>query len=431
MLFPIPGAEEMSEKDGSLSSGQLWKILELTRRLGTPVDLDDMLGMVIEVTREVVRAERATVFLYDGQTDELVSRVGTGISALELRLPAGSGIAGLCAASRMAVTVPEAYADARFNPEIDSRLGFRTRDILAVPLIGLDDSLVGVLQILNSIHGQFSSEDERIADVLAAQCATALQRARLLEEYLLKQKLERDLTLARAIQREMLPASMPVVEGYELAGWNEPADQTGGDIFDAVTVDGGKVFLLLADACGHGIGPALSVTQLRSMIRMALRLGRSLEDLLCQSNDQLVEDLAGEHFITAFMGLLDAPSNTLFYHACGQGPLLHVAGRGGPVSRLDASTIPMGIIPGMSPSAPEPIVMEPGDIICLVSDGVFEQEGPGGRRFGLRRIESILTRGKRLPLEELITLLRDGVRDYACELPQADDMTIVLLRRKE
>jgi phosphoserine phosphatase RsbU/P len=431
MLFPIPGAGEMSEKDGSLSSSQLWKILELTRRLGTPVDLDDMLGMVIEVTREVVHAERATVFLYDGRSDELVSRVGTGLSAFELRLPAGSGIVGLCAASRKTVTVPEAYADSRFNREIDIRLGFRTRDILAVPLIGLDDTLVGVLQILNSMDGRFSGEDERIAEVLAAQCATALQRARLLEEYLLKQKLERDLTLARAIQREMLPASMPEVEGYELAGWNEPADQTGGDIFDAVAVDGGKVFLLLADACGHGIGPALSVTQLRSMIRMALRLGRSLEDLLCQSNDQLVEDLAGEHFITAFMGLLDARSNTLCYHACGQGPLLHVAGRGGPVSRLDASTIPMGIIPGMFPTAPEPITMEPGDIICLVSDGVFEQEGRSGRRFGLRRIESILTKGRRLPLEKLIALLRDGVRDYACGIPQADDMTVVLLRRKE
>jgi phosphoserine phosphatase len=431
MLFPFPGAEEMTEKDGSLSNGQLWKILELTRRLSTPVDLDEMLGMVIEVTREVVSAERATVFLYDGVNEQLVSRIGTGLSTLELRIPSDSGIAGQCVASRQVISVPDAYADERFNREIDSRLGYRTRDILAVPLIGLDDSLVGVLQILNSLDGRFSSEDGRISEVLAAQCATALQRARLLEEYLVKQKLERDLTLARAIQREMLPSSMPVVEGYELAGWNEPADQTGGDIFDAVAVDGGKIFLLLADACGHGIGPALSVTQLRSMIRMALRLGRGLDDLLSQANDQLVEDLAGEHFITAFMGLLDAGSNTLCYHACGQGPLLHVPGRGGRVRRLDASTIPMGIIPGVSPVAPEPIAMEPGDIICLVSDGIFEQEGPGGRRFGLRRIEGILTRGRRLPLEELIALLRDGVRNYAGGVPQADDMTILLLRRRE
>jgi phosphoserine phosphatase RsbU/P len=431
MLFPFPGVEWMMDKVGSLSSGQLWKILELTRRLGTPVDLDEMLGMVIEVTREVVNAERATVFLYDGRSNELVSRIGTGLSALELRIPSDSGIAGLCAAARQIVSVPDVYADSRFNSEIDTRLGFKTRDILAVPLIGLDERLVGVLQILNSADGQFSSEDGRIAGVLAAQCATALQRTRLLEEYLVKQKLERDLTLARAIQREMLPASMPVVQGYELAGWNEPADQTGGDLFDAVTVDGGKVFLLLADACGHGIGPALSVTQLRSMIRMALRLGRNLEDLICQANDQLVDDLAAEHFITAFMGLLDATTHKLGYHACGQGPLLLVSGRGGPVSRLDASTIPMGILPGLSPAAPEPISMEPGDIVCLVSDGVFEQEGPDGRRFGLRRIESILTRGKHLPLEDLITLIRKGVRDYACEVPQGDDMTVVLLRRKE
>jgi len=387
--------------------------------------------MVIGVTREVVSAERATVFLHDRRSGELISRVGTGLEAMEVRMPAGTGIAGLCASTRTIVSVPDAYADPGFNREIDQRSGFRTRDILAVPLIGLDDSLVGVLQILNSLDGSFSAEDARIAEVLAAQCATALQRARLLEDYLVKQKLERDLTLARAIQREMLPAAMPSLPGYELAGWNEPADQTGGDLFDAVAVGGDRVFLLLADACGHGIGPALSVTQLRSMVRMALRLDRSLDDLFRQANDQLVQDLSSDHFITAFLGMLDARSHTISYHACGQGPLIHLPADGSPPRRLDASTVPMGILPGIVPAAGEPVRMAPGDIFCLVSDGIFEQEGRGGRRYGIRRIEALLSRWRRLPLEDLTARLRDAVRRHAGEVPQADDMTIVLVRRLE
>ena len=119
--------------------------------------------------------------------------------------------------------------------------------VLTIPLLGLDDVLVGVLQVLNKRQGDFLEEDVAVGSALAAGCAVALQRGRLLEEKVQKDRMEKELAVARDIQIGILPRNMPRLPGYEVAGWSRPAAQTGGDTFDVIPVDGGCV-LLLGDA---------------------------------------------------------------------------------------------------------------------------------------------------------------------------------------
>jgi phosphoserine phosphatase len=416
-------------EDKNFTSDILWRILDVTRQLSTPIELDDMLVLVVDVARDVLRAERGTVFLYDKENHELFAEVGTGLEIEEIRFPADQGIAGICARTSSIVNVPDAYSHEGFNPEIDKKMGYRTRCILSVPLVGLDDSLVGVLQLINKTEGPFNSEDERVAEVLASQCAVALQRARLLREYIIKQKIEHDLTLAREIQRELLPDSMPEIEGYDLAGWNEPADQTGGDIFDAISFDHGKVLLLLADASGHGLGPALSVTQFLAMVRIAFRLQSNLFDLHSHTNNQLVEDLTAERFITAFIGLLEAEYNTIIYHACGQAPLLHYHNLTGEVDVLAASALPLGIMPDIPLEAPDPIRMKKGDIFALISDGIFEQVDNAGEQFGVERTINLIRENSMLRMNEVVKKIYSAVVLHAGKAVQDDDMTIVLVKR--
>ena len=416
-------------EDLNFTTDILWRILDVTRQLSTPIKLDDMLVQVVDVARDVLGAERGTVFLYDKENHELFAEVGTGLEVEEIRFPADQGIAGICARTCSIVNVPDAYSHEGFNPEIDKKMGYRTRCILSVPLVGLDDSLVGVLQLINKTEGPFNSEDERVAEVLASQCAVALQRARLLREYIVKQKIEHDLTLAREIQRELLPDSMPEIEGYDLAGWNEPADQTGGDIFDAISRNSKSVLLILADASGHGLGPALSVTQFLAMVRIAFRLQSNLFDLHSHTNNQLVEDLAAERFITAFIGLLEAEDNTITYHACGQAPLLHYHRSTGKVDILAASALPLGIMPDIPLEAPEPVRMDKGDIFALISDGIFEQVDNNGEQFGVDRTIDIISEFSMLRMNEVVKKIHSAVVLHAGKAVQDDDMTIVLVKR--
>jgi len=416
-------------EDMTFSADILWRILDVTRQLSRPFELDDMLVQVVDAARDVLKAERGTVFLYDKEKHELFAEVGTGLEIEEIRFPADQGIAGICARTSSIVNVPDAYSHEGFNPEIDKMMGFRTRCILSVPLVGLDNSLVGVLQLINKTEGSFSNEDERVAEVLASQCAVALQRARLLREYIIKQKIEHDLTLAREIQMQLLPASMPEIEGYDLAGWNEPADQTGGDIYDAISLDRRRVLLLLADASGHGLAPALSVTQFLAMVRIGFRLQSELDILHGHTNNQLVEDLAAERFITSFIGLLDAEDNRICYHACGQAPLLHYHRSTGKVDVLSASALPLGIMPDIPLEEPPPVSMKEGDIFAIISDGIFEQSDDCGEQFGVEQTIDIIHENRTVPMKELAEKLHSAVALHAGKAVHDDDMTIVLVKR--
>ena len=152
-----------------LETEALNQILEVTRKLAAPFDLDMMLTEVVNAARSILNAERGTVFLYDEDTDELVARVATSLEPI--RIPSDKGIVGECAQTRKPINVPDCYADERFNRAIDKTSGFKTRCMLTIPLVGYEDSLVGVLQILNKYDGTFDEQDEFVGSALAAQAA--------------------------------------------------------------------------------------------------------------------------------------------------------------------------------------------------------------------------------------------------------------------
>jgi phosphoserine phosphatase len=431
-----------------LESCALWRILDATRHLAAPASVDEALQKTIDSSLDVLNADRASVFLHDSSSDELYIKVSASLNETGtqgrpddwnggnrhgdshiIRFPAGMGIAGETAQTRRLINVPHCYADPRFNPEVDRQTGYVTRCMLSVPLLGVDGTLVGVLQVLNKQAGPFDEDDERIATILAAHCAVALQKAMLLEEYVRKQKMERDLALAREIQMSSLPRQMPELTGYELAAWSQPADEAGGDVYDALRLDVQRVALLMADATGHGIGPALSVSQLRAMFRMGMLLGTDLPELMSKINLQLTSDLPRGHFITAFAGILDGSNHRIHYLSGGQAPLIHFRADEDRVDWLDASTVPMGILAWPPTVAPPPIEMRPGDIFALISDGFFEYADRTGERFGKERIEEVIRLHRQETLEELRKRLCEAVRVYAAGQPQEDDMTVVLVRR--
>jgi sigma-B regulation protein RsbU (phosphoserine phosphatase) len=413
-------------RSGAASAAALARILEVTRDLARPLGLTELLAKVVDAALALLDAERGSVFLYDAAENELVTRVATG--AGEIRIPADRGIAGECVRSREVIVVNDAYADARFNREVDRATGFRTRNLLTIPLLGLDDVLVGVLQVLNKREGSFGDEDVAVGSALAAGCAVALQRGRLLEEKAHKDRLERELAVARDIQIGILPKNMPKLPGYEVAGWSRPADQTGGDTFDVISVDGGCV-LLLGDATGHGIGPALSVTQVRAMLRMALRLNAGVDDAFRHMNDQLEQDLSNNRFVTCFLGRVDTVSHTLAYHSGGQGPILHRQAATGIWTRIEPTGMPLGILPSLRSKPARVLELAPGDTVALISDGVFEYEDASGQMFGTDRVEELLGRCAAEPAESQVSELVGAVARFAGRAPQNDDMTVVLLRR--
>ena len=410
-----------------LSAHELEPILAVAAKLAAPFDLTTMLGEVVEAAKHVLRAERGTVWLYDREADELVLRLAADIR--DQRIPAGTGIVGTCARTRRLINVPDCYADPRFNPAMDRLSGFRTRCMLTMPLVGHDGELVGALQVLNKAEGTFDAADERLATVLAAQCAIALQRVRMTEALIEGERMRRDLEMARVVQMSTLPARMPAVMGYDLHGTFRPADLTGGDTFDLSEV-GGDVLVVLGDATGHGIGPALSVTQMHAMLRMAFRMGATLEDAFVQVNNQLAEMLPPDRFITAFVGLLDPRTNVLRFHSGGQAPILHFRAADGDFASHWPTSFPLAAMRLDRLKAAVRLELAPGDIVVLLSDGIYEYEDSGSAQFGETRVKDLVAAHAREPMAALSDRIFAAVKAFAGPAPQGDDMTIVLVKRE-
>ncbi|MHC4718028.1 MAG: GAF domain-containing protein, partial [Planctomycetota bacterium] len=215
------------------------QVLQITRDMVATTDLDELLGVILDSSMKLLSAERATLFLYEPDTDEFVSRIAHG--AEEIRFGASVGIAGAAGAGKEVLNIPDAYADERFNQEVDRETGYRTRNILAAPLRDHDGELVGVLEVLNKLGGPFTPEDVILAETLGAQAGVVLQRARLMEHYVEKQRMAQALSIARTIQQDQLPREEPCIEGFDVSGASWPADETGGDVFDWMDLGDGRL----------------------------------------------------------------------------------------------------------------------------------------------------------------------------------------------
>lgn len=417
------GAADMHEKH----IRDLRAVLDVSRELSATSELTPLLAKVERAALEVLECERATVFLYDAEHNELYSRMATGVD--HIRFSADRGIAGDVVRNGEVIHVPDAYADPRFNPEIDRKTGFRTRNMITFPLVGFDKSIVGVLQVLNKTSGEFDPWDHELVTTFGSQVGVAVQRQLLLEHYAEKQRLERDMKIARQIQQGLIPEGMAEVPGFDIAGWNKPADETGGDCYDYLTLSDGSLAVTIADATGHGIGPALMIAECRALFRATVSMSQNLQDIVGRVNNLLCEDLPDDRFVTAFFGILHPSTSTLSYLSAGHGPLLRYRKADDNIEEFKANGVPLGIMPDLAWAVPEEFHLTSGDMMILVTDGFFEWQNAHAEPFGMERIFEIIRAHSDRPCAEIIERLYESVLAFVGKRPQDDDLTAVIIKK--
>lgn len=398
-------------------------LLDVLTRLAQPLSNSELLPEITLAARRLLRAERAAVWLKADSEDVLVLAVSG--EATGHRLPFGRGLAGTTAASRAVLNVVDCPSDPRFDPELDRRTGFRTRNSLTLPLTGADGSLVGVLQILNR-EVPPRADESPVAAALAAQCCIALLRTRAAQLLVEAQETRRELELAREVQQATLPRQHPVASGYSVQALYLPAEMTGGDAYD-IQQDSGELQLMLADASGHGLAPALAAVQMHAMWRVALQAGLPLGMAVSCIDDQLCDLLPANRFVSAWLAVLDANSHRLLHYCAGQAPVLFR--HQGLVRRLPADGPPLGTGLGARPVSPRELVLEDGDVIVVASDGMYEQSDASGSMWGVEAAEAIVASTAGLAADALAARLLEAWRGHRGDTPQGDDLTLLVLCR--
>jgi sigma-B regulation protein RsbU (phosphoserine phosphatase) len=405
---------------------ELSTIVEATKRLNSTLDLAELLNIILQLTTRHTGAERGTVFLVDRERNEIWSLVGLGLDTHEIRLPTSRGIAGWVAEHGETVNLEDAYADPRFESEVDIRLGYRTKSLLCLPIRSKSGETIGVLQLLNKKSGPFTHADENLLRAISDHVALALENAQLHRDLLHKQRMERDLALARSIQLGLLPEHPPVLEGFEIGVAHRPSLEVGGDYYDFIALAPDTILTVVADVEGKGVGSAMVMANLQATLHALLAHLHSLERLVESLNDMMLADTRGQKFMTMFVGLLDQPRRTLHYVNAGhvQPAVVRV---NGDVEFLTEGGMVVGLFAGVRYERGH-VKLHPGDVVVFCTDGITEANNSSEEEFGTQRLVDLVTRERHLPAQEIVQAVMTSVDAFSRGGTHEDDRVILIIK---
>ncbi len=300
---------------------------------------------------------------------------------------------------------------------------------LAVPLVSQGE-LIGVLNLGPRLSEQdYSSDDRKLLDNLAAQAAPALRVGQLVREQeaeaATRQRFEQELEVARLIQQHFLPRELPDLPGWEVAAYYRPAREVGGDFYDVIGLADGRVAFVVGDVTDKGVPAALVMSATRSVLRASVQRLIEPGEVLRRVNDHLCPDMPEKMFVTCLYAVLD-PSTGLFRFANAGHDLPYVKTADG-VTELRARGMPLGLLPGMEYEENE-VVLAPGDCLLLHSDGIVEAHDPQRQMFGFPRLKETVgaAPGGQAMIDRVLEVLE---RFIGADAEQEDDITMLTLQR--
>jgi CHASE2 domain-containing sensor protein len=254
----------------------------------------------------------------------------------------------------------------------------------------------------------------------------AIERSRIATEVAI---FSREMELAQQVQVALIPTKSPDIGGLQVEGWALAADLTGGDCYDFWQLQDGRLAVLLADASGHGLAPAMIVSQVRTLVRALSEFETHPHSLLARVNDRVSYDLEGSRFITAFLAFF-SPDGTMHFASAGHGPMYWCPDNKSPMLELESTGLPLGIqAPWLADDIGPPVKLTASGMLAVFSDGLFEAPAPNGQQFGVERVRQILTDTRGEPCATIIASLRSAVQKWQTSTSPKDDQTVVIVRR--
>lgn len=400
---------------------------EVSRELTSILEREELLRRVAQRVKRLVNYQGFHVMLWNEETQRLeetfVLRYDERIEP-KGGLPLGVGLCGTAAALRQPVRVPNVHLDPRYIRCGDA---VDVRSELVTPLV-VKDRLVGVLDLESTEYNAFTEQHEQMLSTLASYVAIALENARLYENLRAdEQRLEKDLAMARDIQKRLLPETPPRVAGLDIAVGYAPARQLGGDVFDFLPYADGRLGVAVGDVAGKATAAALYGSLAIGILR-----GHVVEhpcepaEMLELMNEYLRQPRIDNRFMALVFALYDPRSKVLTVANAGfTRPRLV---RGGRVEEVKVDGVPLGILPDIRYEAKK-LALQGGDAVVFCSDGIHECMDKQEREFGLARVEALLGElGKESAQEIADKLLRATERHAAGNGGLTDDRTIVVLK---
>ena len=266
-----------------------------------------------------------------------------------------------------------------------------------------------------------------VAGEIRKQVEAALREAETKRQV---ERLRHDLDVARSIQQSLLPAGAPEIEGFEIAAWNQPADQTGGDYYDWQVFSDSKLLAVLGDVTGHGIGPALLAAVCRAYVRATFAPDCDLLAAMKRVNGALARDVGPRRFVTFAAVRCGPGSSRVELLSAGHGPMLLYRFAEDRFEEIQAQGLPLGLMPDLGSDPPRLLELNSGDLLIITTDGFFEWADAHEELFGTERMKAVIRTVREHSPAEMISALYRAVTEFSGGTPQDDDLTALVFKRK-
>jgi sigma-B regulation protein RsbU (phosphoserine phosphatase) len=417
---------ELNHIEAIRNVGRLRRILEAVKLLNSTIDLAELTSIILKIVREEVGVDRGSVFVIDGERNELRSVVAQGVEDTEIRIPVGNGIAGTVAATGEIIDILDAYSDSRFNRTFDVTLEYRTRDIYCMPIVNRDGTIVGVLELLNRA-AHFHEDDMEFLRDVSVHIGLALENAWFHRVLVEKKKIEQELVLAREIQENFYPNLPENIGGVQISASSTMCEAVGGDYLDYYPVADGRFIVMLGDVSGKGIGAALVMTSLHATCRALLRHVHSLERITLILNETLVETTRVQTFVTLMAALVDPIGGKLHCVCAGHNPPLVVDADGNSRWLERGGSPPVGLFSNVK-FAREIYEIPHGATVVIYTDGVTDAEDPTDEQFGMDRLNAVVCTHHTETAAEIHAAIRASLQEFMGPRTPTDDSTLIVLK---
>ncbi len=397
-------------------------LLDVSRRINAERDPQALLAAVVDSLVSVTKADRGFLVLREGAGLKFtVARDKSGRPLEAAKFKVSESVLREVATTGVTRLIDDAASSDAYNARM-SIINLSLRTILCVALT-TPRGILGVIYVdSNAITRRFTERDVPLVEAFAAQAAVALERVRLEQAEIERDRMRRQLETAAEIQHTFLPGAFPEVVGLLGAVATVPAQEVGGDLYDVIRFPDGRTGIVVGDVSGKGVPAALFGARLLSDVRYEALYHDDVAATLAAVNDIVARRATRGMFVTLLYAVYDPKKREVAYANAGHlAPLVRAAD--GTVRRWeDASGIPLGIVPAHVWSVATHR-LEVGETLLLVTDGVIDAVGPSGERFGDDRLTSLFGVSEGAKPAAFVTPLKETLAHFTGDVPQADDVT--------
>lgn len=412
---------------------KLRMLLDITKKISRSLDLQEVLNLVMDTLDSLIPYDAAGIFVVQCVDPESLPEDeepytfkseavrGYDIDELsDLHLKLGEGFIGSVALSGQPIISPDVRNDPVYINARD-----RTRSEMVAPIIS-NDEVIGVFDLESDELNAYSNDDLDVLMLLASQVAIIIEKVMLHEQLIEKKRLQGQLEVARQVQLELLPPKDPELPGYDISAYNFPTEEVSGDYYDWVRIYDDEIGIVIADVAGKGVPAAILMAFLRASLRAATHIGYATSISMAKVNYLLWESIERNQFVTAFYGILDSSNRTLSYSNAGHNPPLVINAKR-ETQFIEHGEQPLGMFPGTRYHEYH-LLLQPGDVMVLYTDGVTEAQSPDGEEFGRDRLAQAVKDYYDQPARQMIASLQLAVLEWTAQAGANDDVTFFIIK---